>query len=253
VGSGVSANNGEPAAAALTQHAAPAAHAVASASVPSSALSIDRKVKRHARREQLYVAIRDSMTRAGMLSASYKFKVLSLDQNGNEFLVMMDVAHHLTTSAGKLSDTEEIIIRSAKAGYGIVVTAVYWRFDRKTALELVSTPAMGFPAAVAIPVAAAVRAEDFVNTQSDDIPSDAKKRNDPLLEEEVAAFKRALTATHTASAVPAALIAVTVAGAAGKASGVLKSYTLITGFEDTEIPDSPEIPALSATQYGDLN
>jgi hypothetical protein len=32
------------------------------------------------------------MTRAGVLSASYKFKVLSLDQRGNEFIVMMDLA-----------------------------------------------------------------------------------------------------------------------------------------------------------------
>jgi hypothetical protein len=30
--------------------------------------------------EELYVAIRESMTRSGVLSSSFKFKVLSLDQ-----------------------------------------------------------------------------------------------------------------------------------------------------------------------------
>jgi len=31
------------------------------------------------------------------------------------------------------------------------------------------------------------------------------------------------------------------------------SYTLLTGFEDTEMPEMPvSAPALSATQYGDL-
>ena len=33
-----------------------------------------------------------------------------------------------------------------------------------------------------------------------------------------------------------------------------QSYTLLTGFEDTEMPDSDtRAPALSGTQYGDLN
>lgn len=247
--------NGAPMAAGLMQQVTQAAHPAASASAATSPLSVERKVKRHARREQLYVAIRESMTRAGMLSASYKFKVLSLDQNGNQFLVMMDVAHELTTSAEKLSDTEEILIRTAKAGYGIVVTAVYWRVDRKAAPELAGLPAVTPPAAAVAPAPenTAKPVVDFASTQSDALPTDTKKRNDPLLEAEVAAFKRALAAAPAASVATAATIAVPAADAASKASGVLKSYTLITGFEDTEMPDSPAVPALSATQYGDLN
>ena len=31
------------------------------------------------------------------------------------------------------------------------------------------------------------------------------------------------------------------------------SYTLLTGFEDTELPESAASPALSKTQYGDLH
>lgn len=251
--------NGGPMATALMPPVTPAAHPAASASAASHPQSIERKVKRHARREQLYVAIRESMTRAGMLSASYKFKVLSLDQNGNQFLVMMDVAQELTTSAAKLSDTEEILTRTAKTGYGIVVTAVYWRVDRKAAPEQASPTAIDVPATAPAPAKAAGNAVDFATTQSDAPPTDTKKRSDPLLAAEVAAFKRALAAAPVASIATAALIAppsLTAADAASKpstAGGILKSYTLITGFEDTEMPNSPATPALSATQYGELN
>lgn len=248
--------NGGPMATALMPQVTPAAHPAASAVAAGHPQSVERKVKRHARREQLYVAIRESMTRAGMLSASYKFKVLSLDQNGNQFLVMMDVAQELTTSAEKLSDTEEILIRTANAGYGIVVTAVYWRVDRKAAPKLASPTAMDAPAITQPPAKTANVVVDFAKTESDALPTDTIKRSDPLLEAEVAAFKRALAAAPAASIATAALIpppSLTAAEAASKTSGVLKSYTLITGFEDTEMPDSPATPALSATQYGELN
>ena len=77
--------------------------------------------------------------------------------------------------------------------------------------------------------------------------------------DEVAAFKRALAA-GVANPAAAAAAAVGIAhGASARAfdgSGVHgpQSYTLLTGFEDTEMPD-PEhrMPVLSGTQYGDLN
>ena len=47
-----------------------------------------------ARRELLYAVVRDAMTRAGVLSAGYKFKVLSLDARGRQFLVMVDLARN---------------------------------------------------------------------------------------------------------------------------------------------------------------
>ena len=46
-----------------------------------------------ARRELLYAVVREAMVRAGVLSSSYKFKVLSLDPRGRQFLVMVDLAH----------------------------------------------------------------------------------------------------------------------------------------------------------------
>ena len=93
--------------------------------------SEERKAKRQARREQLYVAVRESMTRAGVLSASYKFKVLSLDQRGDQFLVMMDVHPSLGHQAEKLSEGEALIVQTAKTLFGILVTSVYWRLDIK--------------------------------------------------------------------------------------------------------------------------
>ncbi len=246
---------------ALVPQASKSARPALDAGAASSPVIEEYKVKRHARREQLYVAIRESMTRAGMLSASYKFKVLSLDQNGNQFLVMMDVAQELGASAAKLSQTEEALVHTAKAVYAITVTAVYWRVDRKAAADPVASPVAAVSArqAAALPVAAPAVVDDFEKTQANPPVVDAKRRHDSLLEEEVAAFKRALAAAPgTRVAAVTANTAVTavalpVADAASKARNGSQSYTLMTGFEDTEIPDSPAMPALSATQYGELN
>jgi hypothetical protein len=93
--------------------------------------SEQRKAKRHARREQLYVAVREAMTRAGVLSASYKFKVLSLDQRGDQFLVMMDVHPSMAGQVEKLSESESLIVQTAKTLFGMTVTSVYWRLDVK--------------------------------------------------------------------------------------------------------------------------
>lgn len=234
----------------------------------TNAVQVERKSKRHARREQLYSAIRESMTRAGMLSASYKFKVLSLDQSGNQFLVMMDVAPELITGAEKLSEIEARLVQTANVVYSITVTSVYWRCDPK-AIRKAATPE---PIAVATPIA--YTAEDaFAKTQANPpvtrgrISADASARSalphqpvtkpnhDQLLEAEVAAFKRALAVpalTLSSAALQAAHDA-DKADKLDKSRTGLRSYTLITGFEDTEMPGSPAMPALSNTQYGDLN
>ena len=57
-----------------------------------SAQPANRKQERMERRELLYAVVRDAMVRAGVLSSSYKFKVLSLDTHGRQFLVMVDLA-----------------------------------------------------------------------------------------------------------------------------------------------------------------
>lgn len=198
---------------------------------------VDRKVKRHARREQLYVAIRECMTRAGVLSASYKFKVLSLDQRGDQFLVMMDVAPGLGGQADKLSEIETLLISTAKSLFSIFVTSVYWRTDSRPAAANAVNFGVSQPAALEsqpMPLEAAKNA----------VRKPAVQRYDPIHDDEMAAFKQALTAASAQHpATP---------DGTGKSRSGLRSFTLITGFEDTEMPESSAAPALSATQYGEL-
>jgi hypothetical protein len=206
------------------------------------------KLKRHARREQLYTAIREAMTRSGVLSASYKFKVLSLDQGGNEFLVMMDLAKAFGGSPEQLGEIEALIMQHAKARFEITVPAVYWRLDEMAgvAKQVVAAPQTPVVApAPVVPVAPAVRAEANVESRAPAKP--ATPRYEPIQADEVAAFKQALVAASAQG--PA-----TPPEKGVKVHSGPRSYTLLTGFEDTEMP--PEFntsPALSSTQYGDLN
>ena len=96
----------------------------------------NRKNERMERRELLYTVVRDAMVRAGVFSASYKFKVLSLDQRGRQFLVMMDLAREYGGETARLSEIEALIAQTAKTRYDILVTAVYWRINDHVAVGL---------------------------------------------------------------------------------------------------------------------
>ena len=197
--------------------------------------SEERKAKRHARREQLYVAVRESMTHSGVLSASYKFKVLSLDQRGDQFLVMMDVDQSFGHQAEKLAEIESKIVQTAKARFEILVTSLYWRIDTH---GMVGRPK---PVVQDPGQTAAVHASEGVRQT----PKKPASRYDPIQDDEVAAFKQALSAASSNG--PVATVG------AGKIRSGPRSYTLLTGFEDTEMPESSAAPVLSNTQYGDLN
>ena len=98
----------------------------------------NRKGERMSRRELLYAVVRESMGRAGVLSASYKFKVLSLDARGRQFLVMIDLARGHGGETDRLAEIEAVVAQSAKARYDILVTAVYWRMNEHVAVGLPS-------------------------------------------------------------------------------------------------------------------
>lgn len=234
----------------------------------NNAQPANRKSERMARRELLYTVVRESMTRAGVLSAGYKFKVLSLDARGRQFLVMVDLARDHGCQTARLAEIEALIAQGAKSRYDIVVTAVYWRTNehvaigdpigqvhqravdsQPVALESLPDALESGPAALhsqPAPLAAAV-------------PEPARSRFEPIHADEVAAFKEALAA-GVANPAAAAATAVGVAQGAGartfdgSAKHGPQSYTLLTGFEDTELPDADQrVPAsLSSTQYGDL-
>ena len=73
----------------------------------------------------------------------------------------------------------------------------------------------------------------------------AGRRYEPIQDDEVAAFKQALASAAGSNP--------TTTDATGKPRSGPHSYTLLTGFEDTEMTESNPLPALSNTQYGDLN
>ena len=213
---------------------------------PGTEHAANRKTERMARRELLYSVVRESMVRAGVLSQSYKFKVLSLDQRGRQFLVMMDLASEFGGETHRLAEIEAMIAQNAKARYDILVTAVYWRMNEHVAVGLPSARASG-------PMPLESQPSPLVAASHRAAPP---RRFEPIQADEVAAFKRAL-----AAGLPAA-VSVAAAAPPGTRPDAApdarhhgpRSYTLLTGYEDTEMPD-PDVraPALSATQYGELN
>jgi len=202
---------------------------------------VDRKVKRHARREQLYLAIRECMTRAGVLSASYKFRVLSLDQGGDQFLVMMDIAPGLGGQVEKLTEIETLLIRSARSLFSIYVTSVYWRTDNSP----VAANAVNFDVSQpATPESRPMALEAAKNATQNATKTPVVQRYDPIHDDEMADFKQTL--------VPASAHHPALHDGAGKSHSGQRSPTLIAGSEDTEMPESSAAPALSPTQYGEL-
>ena len=109
-------------------------------SVPPGSAA-NRKGERLERREMLYTVVREAMIRAGVLSSTYKFKVLSLDSRGRQYLIMMDMARQYAGETARLAEIESLIAQHAKTRYDIVVTAVYWRINEHVTAGLTRTSA----------------------------------------------------------------------------------------------------------------
>jgi hypothetical protein len=230
----------------------------------NNAQPANRKSERMARRELLYSVVRDAMTRAGVLSSGYKFKVLSLDARGRQFLVMVDLARDHGGETARLAEIEASIAQGAKSRHDIVVTAVYWRMNEHVAVgdpNARARPGDSQP----IPLDSRPAALDSSPAPLESQPAAlaaapvTRSRFEPIQADEVAAFKQALAAgVSNPGAAAAAAVGVAHGATARAFDGSPRhgpqSYTLLTGFEDTELPD-PELraPALSGTQYGDLN
>lgn len=252
---------------------------LAAARMAGTAQPANRKNERMVRREQLYAVVREAMVRAGVLSSSYKFKVLSLDPRGRQFLVMVDLAHGAAGETNRLAEIEAMVAQSAKFRHDILVTAVYWRANEHVSV--------GVPPPRTQPEIARPRGEPGVASApvplSDEISRPAELRAappaevvlpkprtkvDPLQQDEVDAFRKVLAASvrgeaalavianQKATAAAAAGAATAAAAAAAAAAAGQQSYTLLTGFEDTELVEhtegEPEAEQLSGTQYGEL-
>jgi hypothetical protein len=237
-----------------------------SSSLPASGThAADRKSLRLERRELLYAVVRESMSRIGILSSSYKFKVLSLDPRGRQYMIMMDLQPDLAVDPRRLGEIESVVTQNAQARHDIVVTAVYWRINE---------PISGAASRKGKPPAAAEgqqtpRASEVTEPQAPKSvePAPAKSgRFEPIREDEVTAFKQALDAGMTSDApetkarlikswrhvpVPRADFADTqIQESEGKSTRRPRPRD----FQDTEVADSAEkISPLSSTQYGDLS
>lgn len=261
----------------------------------SNAQPANRKSERMARRELLYSVVRQCMTNAGVLSTGYKFKVLSLDARGTQFLVMVDLARVHSDDTNSLAEIEAMIAQSAKARFDIIVTSVYWRLNEHVAVGINSgrpaaaragtpsnpaplspeggpqrpmaaapaapgkaaaAPAVApaaAPAAASAPAAAAAPATASAPAQA--ALSRSGARYEPIQNDEVEAFKRALASGASGPEALEQAGGVTARDFDGSVRHGPQSYTLLTGFEDTELAgdDPPLRPgALSTTQYGDL-
>lgn len=87
-----------------------------------------RRGRRILRREQLFSVVRESMIRGGVLSTSYEFKVLTLDANGDSFLVLIDLALPAEVMPDAyLLEIERWIQSSAESRHDMKVGSVYWR------------------------------------------------------------------------------------------------------------------------------
>ncbi len=203
-------------------------------SVTPKDTNIDRQSERHGQRELLYSVVRDSMTRTGILAASYKFKVLSLDTRGRQYVIMIDLMTGSAYEAARLAEIEAMLAQSAKLRHDILVTAVYWRISEQVTVGRSSltnqrpTPIKPESLAPVKPRLAAVQPE-----------------YEPLQDDEIASFKRAIATATVAVEKPAMGKVVT----SGR-----RSLKPTNEFEDTLIGPVPERSSpLSVTQYGDLN
>lgn len=181
------------------------------------------------KREAVYQAIREVMTRSGILSASYKFKVLSLDRQGTSYLAMIDLTGVTSDAVLRPAQMETQIIQRAMNAHQITVCAVYWRLNAMTAVSKLSPSSLHAEIAVSGQV---------VNQK---LPS-----GEPIQAEEIAAFRNAMLAATAGGSPP--LTEKKISSRSG-----LRSSSHFRDFDDTEAVPSTSYPALSTTQYGDLN
>jgi hypothetical protein len=214
-----------------------------------------RKNERARLRDLLYNVVRESMVRVGVLSSSFKFKVLATDPRGRKFIVMMDLSRDFGSEISQLAEIEALICQSAKARHNIVVSSVYWRAEDPVAGEKAESTHPEAKYRAVVPQAAPAAVQE----KKAPAPSDAKF--DPVLADEVMALKRALTAGGADNSKPLSAVPVPVPAA---------PRTEPTGYESTEfmesrtqeahseiaetemLDDEVQYPALSATQYGEL-
>jgi hypothetical protein len=214
-----------------------------------------RKTERMARRELLYSVVRESMARAGVLSSSYKFKVLSLDAGGRQFLVMVDLAGTEKADPDLLADVEQVIAQRAKTRHELTVSAVYWRRNDQVGVGAPRIAAARSQVRAAQPAAGPSQPAELASEPAPLTAASAAGRGaapagggnfDPIQDDELEALRAALAdglgAMPEVDRTPAAGAAKSRGSAAPRASG----------FPDTQLRDDDRARTISSTQAGDL-
>lgn len=202
----------------------------------------DLKTQRQGRREKLYAVVREAMLRSEVLASRYKFKVLSLDTHGRQFLVMVDLLDSRAVAPARFSTIEQLIMSHAAQQHTLHVKSVYWRVNETpTAVQPVQPlPTTPVPAPTVVPVTPPV-----VPARVPPVATVHKPEFDPIDQAEVLAFKKAIgVLPNTPGEV-----------AAGQArTSVPRQSGGMTGYEDTQLLDPPDDAAspLSRTQFGEL-
>jgi hypothetical protein len=190
-----------------------------SADKASKEQSPERRSQRLERRELLYAVVRESMARVGLLSTSYKYKVLSLDSRGQQFLIMMDLPLEMAGQLNQLLEIETTIQANARTRHHIEVASVYWRISES-----------GKPNS-------AILRKPRTSSEAD-AQAQGQARFDPISSSEMEAFKSGAK----------------VSGAVAKPAQDTLSRNGIANvdFAETRLEDEETRMPLSRTQYGDL-
>lgn len=184
--------------------------------------------------EHLSEVVRQSFTHSGVLSATYRFKLLLTDREKNQFTVMVDIEKSFDHRAEKLAEIEAKIIQMAEKQYEISVKSVYWR---------VSVGEHVAPKAVEIK--SSLRRMRMQRTEP--VKTTPEKISDghaAVSVSEIEAFRRALT--ETSGDRPLLDICFV------KMEENSESLPQATSFADTEIQGEQDQPVLSSTQYAVL-
>lgn len=186
----------------------------------------DLKTQRQERREHLYAVVRDVMLRSEVLASRYKFKVLSLDVRGRQFLIMVDLLDASDLPSSQFMDVERLIAATAAQQHDLQIKAVYWRVTHKVEATP-HEPKAQVPAS----------ASHLVHKET----SSAKPAFEPISQDEVLAFHQAVAAGTALK--PATVFAPKPAS----------QPQPLTGYEDTQLLETEDAGSpLSRTQFGGL-
>jgi hypothetical protein len=97
------------------------------------------------RRELLFEAIKVTMQAHGILSASYKFRVVRNDRRGHQYLVLVDLSTDFLDNRegapARLAEVGAAITKNALARYNLLVGGVYWQVNEQIQGFSASRPA----------------------------------------------------------------------------------------------------------------